>query len=64
MILTRRRSYDANGYSELYGYPSNKTVFLNNCSGYVKVKDIRLETVATDSERLEIINLLKAGVII
>lgn len=64
LILTRRRSYDANGYSELYGYPSNKTVFLNNCSGYVKVKDIRLETVATDSERLEIENLLKAGVII
>ena len=64
LILTRRRSYDANGYSEMYGYPSNKTVFLNNCSGYVKVKDIRLETGATDSERLEIINLLKAGVII
>ena len=64
LILTRRRSYDANGYSELYGYPSNKTVFLNNCSGYVKVKDIRLETSATDSERLEIENLLKGGVII
>lgn len=64
LILTRRRPYDANGYSELYGYPSNKTVFLNNCSGYVKVKDIRLETAATDSERLEIENLLKGGVII
>lgn len=64
LILTRRRSYDANGYNELYGYPSNKTVYLNNCSGYVKVKDIRLETVATDSERMEIENLLKAGVII
>ncbi len=64
LILTRRRGYDANGYNELYGYPSNKTVFLNNCSGYVKIKDIRLETSATDSERLEIENLLKAGVII
>ncbi len=64
LILTRRRSYDANGYNTLYGYPSNKTVYLNNCSGYVKVKDIRLETVATDSERIEIESLLKAGVII
>ena len=64
LILTRRRSYDANGYNELYGYPSNKTVYLSNCSGYVKVKDIRLETVATDSERIEIESLLKAGVII
>ena len=64
LILTRRRGYDANGYNQLYGYPSNKTVFLNNCSGYVKVKDIKLETSATDSERLEMVNLLKAGVII
>jgi hypothetical protein len=64
LILTRRRSYDANGYNELYGYPSNKTVYLNNCSGYVKVKDIRLKTVATDDERIEIESLLKAGVII
>lgn len=64
LILTRRRGYDANGYNQLYGYPSNKTVFLNNCSGYVKIKDIKLETSATDSERLEIVNLLKAGVII
>ena len=64
LILTRRRSYDANGYNELYGYPSNKTVYLNNCSGYVKVKDIRLETSATEDERLEIENLLKSGAII
>jgi len=64
LILTRRRGYDANGYNELYGYPSNKTVYLNNCSGYVKVKDIRLETSATEDERLEIENLLKSGVII
>jgi len=64
LILTRRRGYDANGYNALYGYPSNKTVYLNNCSGYVKVKDIRLETSATEDERLEIENLLKSGVII
>lgn len=64
LILTRRRSYDANGYNELYGYPSNKTVFLNNCSGFVKVKDIQLKTSATDVENKEIESLLKNGVII
>ena len=64
LILTRRRSYDANGYNELYGYPSNKTVFLNNCSGFVKVKDIQLKTSATDVENKEIETHLKNGVII
>lgn len=63
LIITRRRSYDANGYNELYGYPSNKTVFLNNCSGFIKVKDIQLKTSATDVENKEIETLLKNGVI-
>ena len=64
LIITRRRGYDANSYNEMYGYPSNKTVFLNNCSGLVKVKNMRLKTSATDSENKEIENLLKNGVII
>ena len=63
LILTRRRSYDANGYNQLYGYPSNKTVYLANCSGYVKVKDIQLKTGATEKENAEIVSLLKSGVI-
>ena len=64
LILTRRRSYDANGYNQLYGYPTNKTVFLNNCNGFVKVKDIQLQTGATDEENNEIKALLSGGVII
>lgn len=64
LILTRRRSYDANGYNQLYGYPTNKTVFLNNCQGFVKVKDIQLQTGATDEENNEIKALLSGGVII
>ena len=64
LILTRRRSYDANGYNQLYGYPSNKTVYLGNCAGLVKVKDIQLKTSATEAEANEIVSLLKSGVII
>lgn len=64
LILTRRRGYDANGYNQIYGYPSNKTVFLNNCSGFVRVKDIQLKTGATDLEANEIVSLLKDGVIV
>lgn len=64
VILTRRRSYDANGYNQIYGYPANKTVYLNNCSGLVKVKDIQLKSSATDIEASEIVSLLKNGVIV
>lgn len=64
LIITRRRGYDANGYNQIYGYPSNKTVYLNNCSGLVKVKDIQLNTGATDLEANEIVSLLKDGVIV
>lgn len=63
IIITRHRPYDANGYNTIWGYPSNKTVYLNNCSGLVRVKDMQLETGATRGENDEIMELLKKGVI-
>lgn len=62
LILSRRHSYDANGYNELYGYPANKTVYLGNYSGFVRVKTCLLKTKATDAEREEILELLQNGV--
>lgn len=64
LIITRHRPYDANGYNTVWGYPSNKAVYLNNCSGLVRVKDMRLTTGATRNENDEILELLKNGVII
>lgn len=64
IILERQNCQDANGYYSYYGYPANKTIYLSNCSGYVRVKYINLKTKATEAERDEIINLLKEGVII
>lgn len=63
LILSRRHGYDANGYNELYGYPANKTVYLGNYSGFVRVKHCLLKTKATDPERAEIMALLRDGVI-
>jgi hypothetical protein len=63
IIITRHRPYDANGYNTIWGYPSNKTVYLNNCTGLVRVKDMQLETGATRGENDEILELLKNGVI-
>lgn len=64
IIITRHRPYDANGYNTIWGYPSNKTVYLNNCSGLVRVKDMQIKTGATRGENDEIMELLKNGVII
>lgn len=63
LIINRQRPYTANNYNEYYGFPINKTVYLNNCSGFTRVKDIRLQTKATDPEREQILNLLQSGVI-
>lgn len=64
VILTRGQSYDANSYNTFYGFPANKTVYLNNCTGFTKVKAIKLKTTATDTERQEILDLLAEGVFI
>lgn len=64
VILTRGQSYDANSYNTFYGFPANKTVYLNNCVGFTKVKAIKLRTTATDDERQEILDLLTEGVFI
>lgn len=63
VIIGRRHGYDANSYNEIYGYPTNKTVFLSNCTGYIRVKAINLQSAATEEEKKEIIQLLKQGVI-
>lgn len=64
VIITRAISADAANYSYFYGYPANKTVYLRNCRGYVRVKDIILHTSATEAEKAEIERLLHEGVYI
>ena len=64
LILSRRRGYDANGYNSYYGYPANKTIYLNNTTGFVKVKEILLQVSCTEPERKEILDLLHDGIII
>lgn len=66
IIINRSIPYDAESYNNLYGYPTNKTVRLSDCSGYTRVKDVHVDDVsnATKEEKLEIENLLKNGVIV
>ena len=66
IIITRKYRYDAGGYNEFYGVPSNNTVTLGNCSGYTRVKSVHIESIpiATSDEKQMIETLLKQGVII
>ena len=63
-IITRSIPHDALSYSKYYGFPSNKTVYLHDCTGFTRVKDIILHTSATQEERDEIMKLLKTGIYI
>ena len=64
ILIRRPRAYDANFYEQFYGNPANNTVYLSQCSGYTRVKDIHVDSIAcTDDERQEIERLLKLGVI-
>lgn len=63
VIISRKNPYTANNYNKLYGFPCNKTVYLGNCFGYVRVKAGRLRSLATQDEKNEIMNFLSEGVI-
>lgn len=65
LIISRKTPYDADNYNDYYGYPSNKTVILNSCKGFTRVKDIYIDIPnATNEEKIEIETLLKNGIII
>ena len=65
LIISRKTPYDADNYNDYYGYPTNKTVVLNNCKGFTRVKDIYIDIPnATNEEKNEIETLLKNGVVI
>lgn len=66
IVVSRNIGSDANNYNLLHGYPANKTVKLNTCTGFTRVLDVKLEGLegATDADKAEIEALLKEGVII
>lgn len=65
IIITRPIAYDAENYSNYYGYPANKTVTLSNVSGFTRCKSVHVAGLpATEEEKTMIESILKEGVII
>lgn len=62
LIIIRPQTKVAQDYPYLQGYPTNTTVKIGDCSGYVRVRSLHLDTVAaTDAEKVEIETILKSG---
>lgn len=65
IVITRQKSADASNFPKLLGYPTNKGIYLKDCRGYVKVKDIHIDIArATDAEKDMLYSVLKNGIVI
>lgn len=65
IVITRQKSADASNFPQLLGYPTNKGIYLKDCRGYVKVKDIHIDIArATDAEKDMLYSALKNGIVI
>ena len=65
LILTRPRQALPRSQNSFIGYPTYKTVYLKEVSGYTEVDSVHLDGIAaTNEELVEIEDLLKKGVIL
>jgi len=65
LIAQRPRQCVPAEYNKMGGYPSYITATLSECTGFTKVSDVHLQVAtATEEEKREIEELLKAGVLI
>ena len=65
LIISRPQTAMADQFETLSGYPSNTYTTLSACKGFTQVKYCHVENLnATDSEKQEIEQLLKEGVIL
>ena len=63
IIVRRPVQKKVNNYSLSYGYPAHKMVFVGNCQGYLRVREVRvMSTTATNIEKEMIVSALKEGV--
>ena len=65
LIIQRPQTKVADTFPGLVGYPTNVSGVLNDFSGQVRVTDVHVEGIpATDSELIQIEELLKSGILI
>jgi hypothetical protein len=63
IIVKRPTQKIVTNYSVSYGYPAHKMVYVGNCTGYLRAKEVRVtSTTATNIEKEMIVSALKAGI--
>jgi hypothetical protein len=65
LVIQRPQVNTAVDFEKFTGKPSNFTVTIGDCTGYIKCKEVHVfNTPATESETQELVSLLKEGVIL
>lgn len=65
IVITRQKSADASNFPELLGYPTNKGIYLKDCHGFTRVKEIHIDIPrATAQEKEALYNVLRNGIVI
>lgn len=65
LIISRPQSAMARNFDLMTGYPANNTVQVGDCDGYIKCREVHIESAtATRDEKTMIEDLLKSGILI
>lgn len=63
IVVTRPKQIQVPNYNELYGYPAHKMVYVGDCTGFLRCREVHVvSATANDEEKSMIENLLKMGV--
>ena len=63
IVVTRPKQIQVPNYNELYGYPAHKMVYVGDCTGFLRCREVHVvSATANEEEKSMIENLLKTGV--
>lgn len=65
ITITRPKQLQVANYNEQYGYPAHKLVYVGDCTGFLRCREVHIvSATATDDEKNAIESMLKAGIYI
>ena len=63
ITVTRPKQIQVPNYNELYGYPAHKMVYIGDCTGFLRCREVHVvSATASNEEKVLIEQLLKTGV--